>query len=55
MNIGWTSPSFVGTTLKVAVAPGQKNATFINDKGVGGDAGNQEPGAPIPVPPGFGV
>ena len=39
MNIGWTSPSFMGgTTLKIAVAPGSNDATFNNDKGVSGTA-----------------
>jgi hypothetical protein len=36
MNIGWTSPSFAGITLKAAVAPGGNKAAFTNDKGVGG-------------------
>jgi len=35
MNIGWTSPTFMGgTTLKIAVAPGANDATFNNDKSV---------------------
>jgi len=34
MNIGWTSPSMGGSTVKVAVAPGANDATFNNDKGV---------------------
>ena len=38
MNIGWTSPSFMGSTLKIAVAPGSNDATFNNDKGVSGAA-----------------
>ena len=39
MNIGWTSPTFMGgTTLKIAVAPGSNDATFNNDKGVSGTA-----------------
>ena len=38
MNIGWSSPSFGGTTLKVAVAPASNDATFNNDKGVSGAA-----------------
>ena len=38
MNIGWTSPSFGGTTLKVAVAPGSNDATFNNDKASSGAA-----------------
>jgi len=36
MNIGWTSPSFAGITLKAAVAPGGNKGAFTNDKGVGG-------------------
>jgi hypothetical protein len=56
MNIGWTSPSFMGTTLKLAVAPGQKNAAFINDKGVGGDSANGGAyDALIEIKPSFGV
>jgi len=38
MNIGWTSPSFAGSTLKFAVAPGSNDATFNNDKAVSGVA-----------------
>jgi len=34
MNIGWTSPSFAGSTLKFAISPGANDATFNNDKGV---------------------
>ena len=56
MNIGWTSPSFMGTTLKLAVAPGAKNAAFVNDKAVSGDAGNSGSyDALIEMKPGFGV
>ena len=56
MNIGWTSPSFMGTTLKLAVAPGAKNAAFVNDKNVSGDAGNSGSyDALIEMKPGFGV
>jgi hypothetical protein len=36
MNVNWTSPSFMGTTLKVAVAPGGNKGAFSNDKAVGG-------------------
>jgi len=36
MNIGWTSPSFAGITLKAAVAPGGNKAAFSNDKVSGG-------------------
>ena len=36
MNLGWTSPSFAGVTLKAAIAPGGNKAAFTNDKGVGG-------------------
>jgi len=36
MNIGWTSPTFMGTTLKLAVAPKGNNAVFANDKASGG-------------------
>ena len=38
MNIGWTSPSFMGSTLKIAVAPGAASGATSNDKGVGGDS-----------------
>jgi len=38
MNIGWTSPSFGGSSLKIAAAP-SNDATFNNDKGVSA-AGN---------------
>jgi outer membrane protein OmpU len=43
MNFAWTSPSFAGSTLKFAVAPGAADATFNNDKGVSAaaDAGKQ--------------
>jgi outer membrane protein OmpU len=34
MNIGWTSPTFMGSTLKLAVAPGSNDGTFNNDKAV---------------------
>jgi len=33
MNIGWSSPTFMGSTLKIAAAP-SNDATFNNDKGV---------------------
>jgi len=33
MNIGWTSPTFMGSTLKLAYTP-NNDATFVNDKGV---------------------
>jgi len=36
MNIGWTSPSFAGITLKAAIAPKGNKAAFTNDKAVGG-------------------
>jgi len=36
MNIGYTSPSFAGTTIKFAYSPRNNGAT-VNDKGVGGD------------------
>jgi len=36
MNIGWTSPTFLGTTLKLAVAPKGNKAAFANDKASGG-------------------
>jgi len=39
MNIGWTSPSFMGSSLKVAVAPGSATGATANDKGVGGTGG----------------
>ena len=56
MNIGWTSPSFMGATLKLAVAPGAKNAAFVNDKAVSGDAGNSGGyDALIEMKPSFGV
>ena len=57
MNIGWTSPSFMGTTLKLAVAPGGNKAAFSNDKSVGG-ANNEKQGgydALIEIKPSFGV
>jgi len=42
MNIGWTSPTFMGgSTLKIAVAPGANDATFNNDKGVSAAANSQ--------------
>jgi len=36
MNIAWTSPSFMGTTLKAAIAPKGNKAAFSNDKVSGG-------------------
>jgi len=58
MNIGWTSPSFMGSTLKIAVAPGSNDATFNNDKGVSG-AGNASLNAGydilLDINPDFGV
>jgi hypothetical protein len=36
MNVIWTSPSFMGTKLIAAVAPGGNKAAFSNDKSVGG-------------------
>jgi len=57
MNIGWTSPSFMGTTLKLAVAPGGNNASHTNDKGVGGTNGRKQSGydALIEINPSFGT
>jgi hypothetical protein len=36
MNVAWTSPSFMGATLKAAYAPGGNKGAFSNDKSVGG-------------------
>jgi hypothetical protein len=57
MNIGWTSPSFMGTTLKLAVAPGGNKAAFSNDKSVGGVNTEKQGGydALIEIKPSFGV
>ena len=57
MNIGWTSPSFMGTTLKLAVAPGGNKAAFTNDKSVGGANTEKQGGydALIEIKPSFGV
>ena len=57
MNIGWTSPSFMGTTLKLAVAPGGNKAAFTNEKGVGGANTVKQSGydALIEIIPSFGV
>jgi len=57
MNIGWTSPSFMGTTLKLAVAPGGNKAAFSNDKSVGGVNTEKQAGydALIEIKPSFGV
>tara|TARA_Y100000590_G_scaffold185263_1_gene211084 strand:- start:1479 stop:2531 length:1053 start_codon:yes stop_codon:yes gene_type:complete len=37
MNIGWKTPSFMGSTLNFVVSP-RNNATVVNDKAVSGDA-----------------
>ena len=57
MNIGWTSPSFLGTTLKLAVAPGGNKGAFSNDKAVGGANTIKQGGydALIEMKPSFGV
>ena len=57
MNIGWTSPTFMGTTLKLAVAPGGNKASFTDDKGVGGANTEKQSGydALIEIKPSFGV
>ena len=57
MNIGWTSPAFMGSTLKVAVAPGSAIGATSNDKGVGGDSGGVGSGYDIllDMKPDFGV
>jgi len=47
MNIGWSSPSMGGTTIKVAVAPGANDATFVNDKGVSGGNGLAQGGMDV--------
>ena len=57
MNIGWTSPSFGGSTLKLAVAPGSNDATFNNDKGVSTGNGLSQGGMDVvlDINPSFGV
>ena len=57
MNIGWTSPSFAGITLKAAVAPKGNKAAFTNDKGVGGANGKLQGGYDLvlDMKPDFGV
>jgi len=44
MNLAWSSPSFAGTTLKFAIAPGSNDQTFNNDKAVSGMANYQKNG-----------
>jgi outer membrane protein OmpU len=58
MNIGWTSPSFGGSTLKFAVAPGSNDGTFSNDKGVSGTGNDAVQGGMdilLDINPSFGV
>ena len=57
MNIGWTSPSFGGSTLKFAIAPGANDATFNNDKGVSTGNGLSQGGMDVvlDINPSFGV
>jgi len=57
MNIGWTSPAFMGATLKLAVAPGGNKAAFANDKAVGGANTHKQGGydALLQVNPSFGT
>jgi len=57
MNLGWTSPSFLGTTLKLAVAPKGNNAVFANDKASGGTNSVKQGGydALIEMKPSFGT
>jgi len=57
MNVNWTSPSFAGTTLKVAVAPGGNNAAFANDKASGGVNSHKQTGYDVVLDmnPSFGT
>jgi len=57
MNIGWTSPSLMGTTLKLAVAPKGNKGAFSNDKSVGGANTRLQGGydAVLEMKPSFGV
>jgi len=57
MNLGWTSPSFLGTTLKLAVAPKGNLGAFANDKASGGANTRLQGGydALIEMKPSFGT
>jgi len=56
MNIGWTSPSFMNSTLKLAYT-GNNDATFVNDKGVSGINSHKKGGYDIllDMNPSFGL
>jgi len=56
MNIGWTSPSFAGSTLKVAYTP-NNDATFVNDKAVSGIQSHKTGGVDVllDINPSFGM
>ena len=56
MNVGWTSPSFLGSTLKYAYTA-NNDATFVNDKSVSGIDSHKKGGYDIllDMNPSFGT